>query len=215
MGGVVDFFGGGGQTEVSNAVRNPALPNVANIDWNLGNQMNERRGQTYADFLAAQTAGMQPSIAQAQLRAATDQNLANQAAMAASARGGSAGTTQRLAMQNGANAGQQAAQQSAILAAQENQQNASNALGYQGMSDQFINSLYNLGNQRDLSLMNARMGGGIAAANIEEQGKNRNRAGVASFGDFLGNMGQGFGIFGTSGAGNPYAAPAPINVGGR
>lgn len=109
MGGAVgDFLGdvtGMSKHEAPASAANPGVGNGGQLDWNLGNKVHQMDSQNYAQFLANQTSGMQPSIAQAQLKAATDQNLANQMAIAASARGPSAGTTHRLMMQNAAATG--------------------------------------------------------------------------------------------------------------
>lgn len=201
MGGVVDFFAGGDDTDVASAASSPTLSNNGGLDWNLQKHISKQDSTPYAQFLAQQTQGLQPSIAQAQLKAATDQNLANQMALAASAHGPSAGTNQRLLAQNAAATGQQAAQQSGMLAAQEQQANAQNALQYQGLNNQFATHLYALGNQRDLGLMGAQVQGGLGAAQVAESGANRKRQGVADFGKLLANIGQGAASAGAGGMG--------------
>jgi hypothetical protein len=197
MGGVVKSVGGFlglNDTDVDTSAANPGLQNNAKLDWDLGNQVAGRANQNYAAFLYNQTNGMQPSIAQNQLKVATDQAIANQMAMAASQRGASAGTTQRLAMQQAAGLNQSMAQQNGLLAAQEAQQNAQNALQYQGLNDQFSNHLYELGNQRDLGLMGSEVQGGLGAAQIH-QGDSKRR------GDFVQSMFKnGASAFATGGA---------------
>jgi hypothetical protein len=70
--------------------------------------------------LQAQAAGNGPSLAQTQLRSATDANIAQAMALAASQRGGSAGGLGlRQINQQTSNLNQQAATQSALLRAQE------------------------------------------------------------------------------------------------
>lgn len=164
-------MGGGAPTQVGNA---------GGVNWGgVGGQINTNNNTDFSQFLGSNTAGMQPSIAQAQLKAATDQGVANTMAMAAGGRGANSGTTQHLAMQNGSMAGQQSAQQSGILAAQQQQQNAQNALQYKGMMDQYNIGLMGASNQRDLGTANI----GVDNSKIQEQG-------TQNFGNFLGNMGS-------------------------
>jgi len=72
-----------------------------------------------AQALQAQSEGQGPSLAQAQLQAATDRNIAQQQGMMASQRGLGAGLAARLGSQNAANINQQAAGESAQLRSQE------------------------------------------------------------------------------------------------
>lgn len=69
--------------------------------------------------LEAQAAGQGPSLAQSQLQSATDRNIQQQAALAASARGRTAGQGMRAAQMGAATANQQAARQSAETRMQE------------------------------------------------------------------------------------------------
>ena len=79
-----------------------------------------RQGQTgLMNTLQDQMAGQGPSLAQSQLRQATDRNIAQAIAMQASQRGGSPGVGMRQIAQSAAAANQQAAGQSADLRAQE------------------------------------------------------------------------------------------------
>lgn len=71
-----------------------------------------------AAALQAQMAGTGPSLAQTQLKQATDRNIAQAMAMAQQ-RGGNVALAQRQAMQAAAGAGQEAAGQSAAIRAQE------------------------------------------------------------------------------------------------
>lgn len=84
-------------------------------------QQDQFRGQqmSLADALNQQAMGNGPSLAQSQLRQATEGNIANALAMAASQRGGNPALAQRNAAMNVAAANQQAAAQSADLRAQE------------------------------------------------------------------------------------------------
>lgn len=88
------------------------------------------RGQqmALADALWAQTQGKGPSLAQMQLKQATDRNLAQAIAAQASAGGSGGGLAMRQIQQNQIAAGQGAARDSAMLRAQE-QLNAQNQFG--------------------------------------------------------------------------------------
>jgi len=84
-------------------------------------QQNALANQTQVyNQLQAQIAGTGPSVAQNQLAQATQQNIANQAALAAGQRGAgaNAGLVSRNAAVAGTNAQQQAIQQMATLRAQ-------------------------------------------------------------------------------------------------
>lgn len=72
-----------------------------------------------AAALEAQMAGTGPSLAQGQLQDATDRNIAQQQAMAASQRGVNPAIAARTAMQNAATTAQKAASDSAQIRAQE------------------------------------------------------------------------------------------------
>lgn len=179
---------GGGDTQVNSNASDPKLRNTTGLNMNLGDVIAQNTGGTYADYIAAQTNPNVPTIAQAQLKQATDQNIASQMAMANSARGGNAGTTQRLAMQNAAMAGQQGAQQNAILSAQEQQQSAQNALNFRGQNNAFTEAMYGLGSGRDTALMGGQIQGGLGAAQIAQKDKERKAKG---FSDFMGNISKG------------------------
>jgi hypothetical protein len=86
-------------------------------------QSDQARAQqmALANALQGQAYGTAPSIAQAQLQAGTDANIAQQMAMAQSGRGNPA-LAQRLAMQNAAGAQQTMAQQATLARLQEQQQ---------------------------------------------------------------------------------------------
>jgi hypothetical protein len=74
--------------------------------------------QDFTNRLLVQTQGTGPSLAQQQLKTATDRNVAQQIAMAASNRGNPA-LVQREVMKNQAAAGQEMAGQSALIRSQE------------------------------------------------------------------------------------------------
>ena len=220
--GFMDFLVGD-ETKVPDAVRNPHLGNTTGL--NFGQALADRyavpgaqiamapqdqfRGMQlgFANQLMNQANGHGPSMVQSQLQQATDQNLQNQMAMAASGRGMNAGAAQRLAQNNMAALGQQEAQQSAMLRNQEMLQaqgmlgnTLSQARGQdiglassqgqldlasQGQKDSFGLGLVNAGNQRDLGLMQGQITGGNNAAQLDAESNKRR-----SFGQFLGNMGQ-------------------------
>lgn len=106
--------------------------------------------------LTAQMNGQGPSLAQAQLQQGTDQNIAQQMAMAASARGGSLGMAQRQAAMNAAGVQQQMAGQSGILRLQEQQQAQQQLAQLIGQRDQTRQGLIGLANQRDATNVTAQ-----------------------------------------------------------
>jgi hypothetical protein len=142
IGSIVGGVTGGGATGISGT--SPFDQNVFR-----GKQLG------LAGQLEAQAAGQGPSLAQAQLQQATDQNIAQQMALAASARGGNVGMAQRQAAQNAAAVQQQAAQQASMLRMQE-QMAAREQLG----------GLLGQGRAADQQ-------GSIAQAELTEAGKNR------------------------------------------
>jgi hypothetical protein len=85
--------------------------------------------------LQAQAAGQGPSLADAQLKAASNRNLSQMMAAASASRGGNAGLQQRQVRQQGAQAGREVAETSAINRMQEQQQ-ARNMLANQLNSQQ-------------------------------------------------------------------------------
>lgn len=83
-------------------------------------QLQSRQGHMdYIDMLQSSARGEAPSVAQGQLRQATDANISNAYSMAASSRGGSYALAMRTAQQQAAQANQAAAAQAATLRAQE------------------------------------------------------------------------------------------------
>jgi len=80
--------------------------------------------------LTDRATGKAPSIAEAQLKAATDRSLSQQLAAAQSRRGGSAASRERQLAKSSANANQMVNQQSAVMKLQERQQ-AESQLGSQ------------------------------------------------------------------------------------
>lgn len=91
------------------------------VDQTQANQIRDAQTKLIAD-LQNQAAGIGPSLAQAQLSKASDQNLANTIATIQSTRGMGATAAAGQAQGAGAQAGQQLAQDSAILQLQEQMQ---------------------------------------------------------------------------------------------
>jgi hypothetical protein len=179
----------GKETKVADAAKNPQLANSANIDFNSINYgaKNEFRGGQVdlMHDLQDQAAGQGPSLAQAQLKAGTDQNIAAQMAMAASQRGGG-GFGARLAAQNMASSQQQAAQQAAQLRMQE-QLTARQGLGQLLASGRGADlGMAEMASNRDVAKMNGQIQGGLGAAQIDEANNKRR-----SFGGFVGSIAQG------------------------
>ena len=94
---------------------------AAQLDQSQSNQMRGAQTNLVTD-LQNQAAGIGPSLAQAQLQKASDQNLANTMASIQSTRGMGATAAAGQAQGAGAQAGQQLAQDSAILRLQEQMQ---------------------------------------------------------------------------------------------
>ncbi len=93
-----------------------------------GNDPLQAQQNAYIQMLQQQAAGNGPSAAQGQLRAATDANVASAMGMAASQRGAGASGAGYQAANMASQSNQQAANQSAIIRAQE-QQSAQQMLG--------------------------------------------------------------------------------------
>lgn len=91
------------------------------LDQSQSNQMRDAQTNLLTD-LQNQAAGIGPSLAQAQLAKASDQNLANTLSSIQSTRGMGATAAAGQAQGAGAQAGQQLAQDSAILRLQEQMQ---------------------------------------------------------------------------------------------
>lgn len=179
---------------------------VKNVDeqYQLGKQLAST-GQERESFgaeasqglikqLQGQTTGEGPSLADAQLRAATDRNLAQQlaAAQAMGAQGGNPAAMQRQLMQQQAATGQQLAQQSGIQQLQEQQaaqQLLANTAGQQQILGQQL-ALGGVGANRALTLGEAQ----IQNANAQRQaslGQALLGGAASAVSGGLGSMGQG------------------------
>jgi hypothetical protein len=150
-----------------------SVQNGEHLNMNFGQQMADRsqgqqqflgQQQQLTNQLMQQAQGQGPSIAQAQLQQGTDQNIAQQMAMASSARGGNVGMAQRQAAMNAGQAQQQMAGQAGVLRLQE-QQGAQQQLGqnlnsFQGGIDNYNQGMIGLANQRDMGQQAANAQGG-------------------------------------------------------
>lgn len=158
------------------------IENNTKMDLNFGKTIKDRNAlNPDAQFrdqqmrlnkqLENQAMGVGPSLAQNQLQQATDQNIAQQMAMAASARGGNVGMAQRIAAQNAGAAQQQMAQQAGIMRLQEQQsaqgllnqgigQGRQGDLAGQQLKDNFGLGMRDLGNKRDMGQQAAAAQGG-------------------------------------------------------
>lgn len=180
-GGAANQMSGGGPAQVGNST---------GLDLNFGQQIAARNANTNANqaqldaALASALAGTGPSAAMSTLQAATDQNIAQQQAMAASARGSNVGLAQRGAMMNAAATQQQASNQAATLRAQEMQQAQQNMLSNLSNQDSFTSALINAGTARD-----------TGQANLDESSKKRYQE---SAGNVIGGLGAGAGAIAKS-----------------
>ena len=143
-------------------VNNVNAPQASGFRQDQADLINLLKGQ------AAGTSG--PSAAEALLKAQGDQNLNRQLALAASASGRALPAAQRQIMQGQALANQQAAQQAAILRAQEQLQ-AQGLLGTtvnQGIGNDL--NLSQLGLQADTQNQNTALAQAIENARLGQQG---------------------------------------------
>jgi hypothetical protein len=128
IGGALGIGGGGGKkpnvdtTNFNIRAESRVAKNLADKERRLA----EQRGQAaqagtsaLISDLTAQAAGQGPSLAQAQLKSATNRNLAQQLAAAASSRGGNPAAQQRQLLQQQGAAGRDLAEQSAQARIQE------------------------------------------------------------------------------------------------
>ena len=185
---------------------------------------NQARAQQqgFVDQLAAQANGTAPSLSELQLRQAMDQNIQQQAALAASQPNASSGLALRRVLDSTAAANQQLAQSATQqrlverLAAQQLYGNTLNSLrggdlqtsqlagnfglGIGGLAaqnqagkDAFVGNLYGLANQRDLGLGGQDMQlFGIKSGNINAINQNRERYKEAEL-NFASNVAKGGG----------------------
>jgi hypothetical protein len=196
MGDVVKgVFGGGGGTGALGTGQFRAKE--YNIDKNAfdvkglqsyGQEQAARQNQSdFIKQLQAQMQGQGPSLANLQLRQATDRNIAQQMGQAASQRGVNPALAARLAMNNVAGANQQAASDSALIRQQE-MMNAQQQLGSQ------------IGSQRqgDLAATDRDLGARMGKEQLGVQNatgmNNVNQQGFADAaqrrGNFVSNLGQ-------------------------
>lgn len=149
MGFVANLLGGGGndfkaqKADVASTDYNSALKQLMSqgalnpVNFEQSNQVSGQQNQL-AQMLMAQAQGNGPSIAQNQLKQATDQNIQQNAGLLASQKGINPALAARQILNNQATMGQQAAGQGALLRAQEQlgaQGALGNALGTQRQQD--------------------------------------------------------------------------------
>lgn len=115
--------------------------------------------------LQAQAAGTAPSLAEAQLRSASERNLAQQLAAAQSQQGGSAAARERQLMQNQAASGRELAQDATVARLQEQQQAQQLLAGQLQVEQQQADALLNQYLQAGFTIEQARQ---QAAADLEK-----------------------------------------------
>jgi len=162
--------------------------NNTGLNLNFGQQIKDRNAINPTEAydkqqmalnkqLMNQAQGIGPSVAGMQLQQATDQNIAQQQALAASARGGNVGMAQRIASQQAGQIQQQSAQQMGLLRLQEQQQaqgllnsgigqGGSMALNNQAGKDAFSSDFTKAGTTRDIGQQTAAAAGGGMLGNL-------------------------------------------------
>jgi len=193
------------------------VQNSTGIDLKFGQQIKDRNALNPASAydqqqmalnqqLMNQAQGIGPSVAGMQLQQATDQNIAQQQALAASARGGNVGMAQRIASQQAGQIQQQSAQQMGLLRLQEQQ-------AAQGLLNTGINQggSMALNNQDGKDKFN--MGLTAAAFDRDKEDVAAGQASGKAFAEFISNMGGG-GMKAATTGGAPGGAAAPGGAGG-
>lgn len=187
IGGIGGALAGSGIGGMFSGAEKAPVYGEYNFNWNgydqALQQQNEARlqQQDVAEMLRQRAMGQGPSMAQSQLEQATQQNQAQQQAMANSARGGIAqqAAARRQAMQQGAILQQQEASQSAGLRAQEMAsaqsayaQNASTMRqGDQGAMNAELNQQNAIANEHNQI---AGINAGVRSGNADREQKNNN-----------------------------------------
>ena len=180
MGFIANLLGAGAnQTNASAAIQpniqnyNPAISNALG-QIGVGNQQQQQvfgNENALAGNLQQQVAGQGPgtALAQTQLQQATQQNIQQQAALAASQRGMNPALAQRQALQGAATTNQAAANQSAQLVQQQ-----------QLAAQQQLAGLYGQQGSQALGQQQATTGlvGGLAGANNQQLGAQVSAQGV-------------------------------------
>lgn len=227
MGKIIKSIGGAAMNAIGIGSASK-VQNSTGLNLKFGQQIKDRNALNPAGAydqqqmalnkqLMNQAQGIGPSVAGAQLQQATDQNIAQQQALAASARGGNVGMAQRIASQQAGQIQQQSAQQMGLLRLQEQQQaqgllnsgigqGGSMALNNQAGKDGFNLGLVGAANARDM--------GDVAAG--QASGK--------AFGEFVSNLagggmkdaagGGGGGGAGAAGGGKAAGAAKMAAIGG-
>lgn len=189
-------------------VKAPGAPGVGNDIKSASQKYSQNFDAQAADARARQQAanspaviaqmsqaalGQGPSLAEAQLKSATNRNLAQQLAMAASMRGRNPAAAQRQILNSQGDAGRQLAEQSSIARLQEQQMARQQLASQQAMADQLAMS----GNQQGFSAATlpgtmkyqgqlAQMQAQAAANAANAQAQNSMTSGLLSAGAQLG-----------------------------
>lgn len=172
----------------------------------------------FIDDIRAKASGEAPSLAEAQLRSATDRNLAQQLAAAQAQRGGNVAAQQRQLAQQGAQAGREVAQDAAQARLQEQmgyEQMLAQQLGQeQEMADQlmkyYLDRGFSIEEARTAALMDFertrlgqdRVAAQIASGNFQAQQQAGAQMGAAG----LGLLGTGLGLASKAGLGGKIAS---------
>ena len=140
----------------------------------------ETRRTELLDQLSARARGEGPSLAEAQLRSASERSLSQQVGAAAAQRGGSPAAIQRQLARSQAGAGQQLASQAATTKIQETQaaqqQLAQQLSQEQALADQLTNNFLRLG----LSVDQARQAAAIRLEELQSQERIAREQGAAT-----------------------------------
>jgi hypothetical protein len=119
--------------------------------------------------LSQQAMGQGPSLAEAQLKSATNRNLAQQLAAAASMRGRNPAAAQRQVLMQQGDAGRQLAEQSAVARLQEQQQAMQQLTQQQQLADQAAASTTQSGFQAALAPKTSAQQYDLARAGVRQQ----------------------------------------------
>lgn len=119
--------------------------------------------------LSQQALGQGPSLAEAQLKSATNRNLAQQLAAAASMRGRNPAAAQRQVLMQQGDAGRQLAEQSAVARLQEQQQAMQQLTNQQQLADAMTQNTTQAGFQAALAPKTANQQYDLARAGIRQQ----------------------------------------------
>lgn len=170
----------------------------------LESQQSSLQSAEISKALSERALGRGPSLAEAQLRSATNRNLSQQLAAAASMRGRNVGATQRQLLQQQGEAGRNLAQDSAVARMQEQQAAQSQALNQGNILASSLNQNLQSGygfktgariQQAQMQQQTDALNSQIAAAN--QQSQNQMTGALLEMGGKLGAAYYGAGGAGT------------------